>query len=166
MKQPMENQITIREAVTDNEKNEVAFTVEVLNDSTDWQLLQLENGFKKEIGEEILTEEKQARLQQAVKDGKITFFIARHGCRAVGMCSVARCYSTFSCSDTGIYEDFYIEPAFRQKGIARKLANAAQSWCRENGISSLTVCCAPCDEKMYQALGFKTSLGATFAHIE
>ena len=74
--------------------------------------------------------------------------------------------STFSCSDTGVYEDFYIEPAFRGKGIARKLAQAAQAWCKDNGISSLTVCCAPCDEKMYQALGFDIALVTTFAHIE
>ena len=32
--------------------------------------------------------------------------------------------------------------------------------------SSLTVCCAPCDEKMYRALGFDIGLGITFAHIE
>ena len=151
----MENQITICEAVTEND---IAFF---------WkQLLELENGFKKEIGEEALTEEMQKRLQQAIKEGKITFFVARHGCRAVGMCSVAKCYSTFSCSDTGVYEDFYIKPAFRGKGIARKLAQAARTWCKENGISSLTVCCAPCDEKMYQALGFDVGLETTFAHIE
>ena len=96
----------------------------------------------------------------------VTFFMAKRGYRAVGMCSVAAYYSTFSCSNTGVYEDFYIEPAFRGKGIARMLARAAQNWCRENGITSLTVCCAPCDKAMYQALGFYTSLGATFAHTE
>lgn len=147
-------------------EDEIPFSVEVLGDPTDWQLLKLENGFKKEIGEEALTEEKQKQLQQAIKEGKITFFVAKRGYRIVGMCSVAKCYSTFSCSDTGVYEDFYIEPAFRNKGIARKLAKAAQTWCKENGISSLTVCCAPCDEKMYQALGFDIGLGTTFAHIE
>ena len=125
-----------------------------------------ENGFKKYIGEESLTEDNQKQLQQAIKDGKITFFVAKRGYRAVGMCSVTKCYSTFSCSDTGVYEDFYIEPAFRGKGIARKLVQAAQAWCKDNGISSLTVCCAPCDEKMYQALGFDIALGTTFAHIE
>lgn len=135
-------------------EDNVPVTVEVLTDPTDWQLLRLENGFKKDIGEESLTEEKQQQLQKAVRDGKITFFVAKRGYRAVGMCSVAKCYSTFSCSDTGVYEDFYIEPAFRGKGLARKLAQAAQTWCKENGISSLTVCCATCDEKMYQALGF------------
>ena len=145
---------------------DIPITVEVLSDPEDWQIKKLENGFKKDIGEEALTEEQQKQLQQAIKEGKITFFVAKRGYRAVGMCSVAKCYSTFSCSDIGVYEDFYIEPAFRGKGIARKLAQAAQTWCKNSGISSLTVCCAPCDEKMYQALGFDIGLGTTFAHIE
>ena len=160
----METQITLREALTKND--EIPFTVEILRDHADRQLLKLENDFKVCIGEEPLTEEKQRLLQRAIKEGRITFFVAVQGGRAVGMCSVAKCYSTFSCADTGVYEDFYIEPAFRGKGIARKLAEAAQTWCRDNGISSLTVCCAPCDEKMYRALGFDAPLGMTLAHIE
>ena len=145
---------------------DIAVCTEVLAGDDDWQLLKLENGFKREIGEDALTEEKQKILQQAVKDGKITFFVARRGYRMVGMCSVARCFSTFTCADTGIFEDFYIEPVFRKKGIARMLANAAQTWCREKGISSLTVSCAPCDAEMYRALGFDTVLGTTVAHVE
>lgn len=147
-------------------EEEVPFTVEILSDPEDWQLLKLENGFKREIGEESLTQEKQKQLQQAVKEGRILFFAAKRGYRTVGICSVSRCFSTFSCTDTGVFEDFYIEPVFRRKGIARKLAGAAQEWCRERGIASLTVCCAACDEKMYQALGFDVRLGSTFAHIE
>ena len=144
---------------------EIPITVEPLSDPEDWQLKKLENGFKKEIGEEALTDEKQQQLQQAIKQGKITFFVAKRGYRAVGMCSVAKYYSTFSCSYTGVYDDFYIEPAFRGKGIARQLARAAQTWCKDSGISSLTVCCSPDDEKMYQTLGFEIGLGKTFAHI-
>ena len=140
-------------------------TIEVLSDPEDWQLKKLENGFLKEIGEESATEEKQEQLAQAVRDGKITFFVAKRGYRAVGMCSVAKCFSTFSCTDTGVFDDFYIEPVFRRKGIARKLVLAAQDWCKENGLASLTVTCAPCDEDMYQALGFDTQLGYTFTHI-
>ena len=143
----------------------VPFTVELLNDPTDWQLLKLENGFKREIGEDSLTKIQQKQLQQAVRVGRITFFFAKRGYRAVGMCSVAAYYSTFFCSNVGVFEDFYIEPAFRNRGTARKLAEAAQSWCRENDIASLTVCCAACDEAMYQALGFNTSLGTTFANM-
>ena len=144
---------------------DVPITVEVLADPEDWQLKKLENGFLKEIGESPATEEKQEQIAQAIRDGRITFFVAKRGYRAVGICSVAKCFSTFVCTDTGVFDDFYIEPVFRKKGIARKLALAAQDWCKENGLASLTVTCAPCDEDMYQALGFDTQLGYTFAHI-
>ena len=146
--------------------DEVPFTVEVLDDPTDRQLLKLINGFKKDIGEDPLTKEKQQQLRQAVKAGWITFFLAKRGYRAVGMCSVAKYFSTFACTDTGVFEDFYIEPAFRRKGIARMLAQVAQKRSKENGLASLSVTCAPCDEGMYQALGFDLGLGTTFAHIE
>ena len=143
----------------------VPITVEVLADPKDWQLKKLENGFLKEIGESPATEEKQEQLAQAFRDGKITFFVAKRGYRAVGMCSVAKCFSTFACTDTGVFDDFYIEPVFRKKGVARMLAQAAQDLCEEKGLASLTVSCAPCDEGMYQALGFDVRLGSTFAHI-
>ena len=39
-------------------------------------------------------------------------------------------------------------------------------WGQQNGMESLTVCCAPCDEKMYQALGFDACLGTIFAHTD
>lgn len=145
-------------------KEDIPITVELLADPENWQLKKLENGFLQEIGEQALTEEKQGRLAQAIRSGKITFFVAKRGYRAVGMCSVAKCFSTFACSDTGVFDDFYVEPAFRKKGAARKPALAAQGWCKENGIASLTVCCVPCDEGMYQSLGFDTRLGTTFAN--
>ena len=144
---------------------EIPVTVELLSDPADWQLRKLENGFLMEIGEAALTEEKQEQLQQAIQKGKITFFLAKRGYRAVGMCSVVRCFSTFSCADTGVFEDFFIEPVFRKQGIARRLALAAQNWCAQQGIESLTVCCAPCDEAMYRSMGFAVRLGTTFAAI-
>ena len=145
--------------------DDVPITVEILVDPEDWQLKKLENGFLKEIGESPATEEKQAQLSRAIRDGKITFFVAKRGYRAVGMCSVAKCFSTFACTDIGMFDDFYIEPVFRGKGIARMLAQAAQNWCSENGLASLNVCCAACDAERYQALGFRTRLGETFAYL-
>ncbi len=144
---------------------DVPIVTEVLADPEDWQLKKLENGFLKAIGEQSLTEEQQTQLSQAIRDGRITFFFAKRGYRAVGMCSVVKHFSTFSCADVGIFENFYVEPVFRGKGIARLLAQAAQNWSYEQGLSSLTVCCAPCDEQMYQALGFDAPLGKTYAKI-
>lgn len=146
-------------------EQEQPFTVEVLADPEDWQLTKLENGFLAEIGEGAMTEEKRARLSEAIRQGKIVFFLAKRGYRAVGMCSVSRCFSTFTCADTGVFDDFYIEPAFRRKGIARLLTRAAFDWCETGGLGSVSVCCAPCDEQMYQALGFKTILGRTLANV-
>lgn len=74
-------------------------------------------------------------------------------------------FSTFTCTDVGIFDDFYIEPVFRKKGTARLLAQAAQEWSKENALTSLTVTCASCDEGMYQALGFDALLGRTFAYL-
>ena len=146
-------------------KEDISITVEILSDPEDWQLKKLENSFLQEIGEEMPPQEKYVQLAEAIRDGKITFFVAKRGCRAVGMCSVAKCFSTFSCADIGVFDDFYIEPVFRKKGIARMLTQAAQKWSKENGLASLTVTCAPCDERMYQSLGFDMQLGTTFAHI-
>ena len=73
----MENRITIitiREGIAENE---AALLWE--------QLLKLINGFKRDIGEEPLTEEGQQRLRQAMKDGRITFFLALCGDHAVGV---------------------------------------------------------------------------------
>ena len=107
---------------------DVPVTIEILTDPEEWQLRKLENGYLQEIGEEPLEEEKQERLSQAIRDGRITFFMAKRGHRAVGMCSVVQVFSTFACCNTGILEDFYIEPVFRGKGIARMLARAVQNW--------------------------------------
>ena len=146
-------------------EEELPIRIERLTDGGDWQLKKLENGFLREIGEDVLTEEKKRRLEQAVSNGEITYFLAKRGYRAVGMCSVATAFSTFACGNVGTFEDFYIEPVFRGKGIARMLTQAAQKWSRENALSGLAVTCAPCDEGMYRALGFDTDLGKTFSYL-
>lgn len=146
-------------------EEEENISVEILCDPEDWQLMKLECGFLAEIGEDALSDDKKERLSKAVEQGRIIFFLAKRGYRAVGMCSVSPCFSTFCCGNTGVFDDFYIEPVFRRQGVARKLAEAAQNWCVQNDIESLTVCCAPCDEEMYKALGFSEPLGRTFAHL-
>lgn len=143
----------------------IPINVEVLSEPENWQLYKLENGFLKEIGESPMEEEKQEMLSHAIREGKITFFVAKRGGRFVGMCSVVKCFSTFACGDTGVLDDFYIEPVFRGKGIARQLTEFAAQWCQENNLASLTVSCAPCDEGMYRALGFAARLGTTLGHI-
>lgn len=146
-------------------EEDMPFAVKALADPADWQLKKLLQGYLAEIGEGAADEDKLQRLEKAAENGEIVFFIAYRGCRAVGMCSVAEHFSTFNCGNVGVFEDFYIEPVFRKRGIARLLADAAREHCRERALASLTVCCAPCDEGMYRALGFDVSLGMGLANI-
>lgn len=143
------------------------FRVERLTDpdgpELGWQLLKLENSFLAEIGEPPLTEAKKERLAAAVREGRIAFFLALRGTRAVGMCSASPCFSTFACGETGVFDDFYVEPPFRRRGAARLLAQAAREWCRARGMASLTVGCSAGDVGMYRALGFELELGTMLA---
>ncbi len=146
-------------------EGELSFSVRRLTEPGDWQLKKLLQGYLAEIGEKAADEEALERLEKAVGGGEIVFFLAYRGSRAVGMCSVAEHFSSFSCGKVGVFEDFFIEPAFRGKGIARMLADAAREYCRERGLASLSVSCAQCDEGMYRALGFDTALGTSLASI-
>ena len=102
-------------------------------------------------------------LREAIDDGAIRFYVAKYRTRVVGTCSVSCIFSTFQCRIAGVFEDFYIEPVFRGQGIARQLTKYVQITCAQEGIVSLWVGCAPCDEPMYRALGFGTKLGALLA---
>lgn len=140
---------------------EEALPVEVspLEQADLWQLYHLQNSYKQEIGEEPLTDEGKEALRQAADEGRIVFFLARRAGRCIGMCSAAPLFSTYQCRTMAVFEDFYVEPAWRHTGAARQLAAAAQEWCRTQGISSLWAGCAPCDRAMYRALGFEVPLG-------
>lgn len=76
---------------------------------------------------------------------------------------MSRCFSTFACSDIGVFDDFFVEPVFRRQGIPRQLAAAAQAWCKANGLASLTVGSSPGDVGMYRSLGFTAELGTMLA---
>ena len=61
---------------------------------------------------------------------------------------------------SGIFEDFFIYPNFRHKGIARQLVQFSY---RSSAISSMTVAYAQCDIQMYKSLGFSIQIGNLFA---
>lgn len=100
------------------------------------------------------------RLKDAISKGEILFFGAWEGDALVGCCSITVGFSTFDYMPSGIFEDFFICPDFRHKGIARQLVQFAY---RSSSISSMTVACAQCDIQMYKSLGFSIQLGNLFA---
>ncbi len=122
-----------------------------------WELQKL---YKAEIGENEPTTEDKARLAEAIEKGEILFFGASDGDSLIGCCSVAKGFSTFDYRPSGVFEDFYIRPEYRHRGVARELGRYAY---RESGVSSMTVGCADCDAPMYAALGFTVPLGNLLA---
>lgn len=123
-------------------------------------LWELHTAYKKEIGEEVPDRQDRDRLLEAMEKGSILFYGAFDGEDLVGCCSVTTGFSTFNYGPTGIFEDFYIRPEHRHRGVARWLVELAR---RDSGAHSMTVCCADCDVPMYRALGFSIPLGNQLA---
>ena len=128
-----------------------------------FDLWELQKRYKAEIGEDEPDEGGRIALADAIAHHKILFFGAFDGAKLVGCCSVSVVFSTFNYLPGGVFEDFYILPDYRHKGIARSLVNFAY---RESGVSSMTVGCADCDLPTYRALGFTIPLGNLLAFEE
>ncbi len=120
----------------------------------------LHTGYKQEIGEEAPTDENFDSLSEAIQKGQILFYGCIDAGRLIACCSITPTYSTFHYQTGGVFEDFYIVPEYRHRGIARQLVRFAY---QESGVGSLTVGCADCDMKMYQSLGFTIPLGNLLA---
>ena len=120
------------------------------------RLKPLHTAYKLEIGEDAPTDADYDRLAEAMRAGKIRFFGCEVDGRLTGCCSVAPGWSTFNYAPAGVFEDFYIVPDARHRGIARRLVRCAVE---RSGVASLTVGCADCDAEMYRALGFSVPLG-------
>lgn len=125
------------------------------------QLKALHASYKLEIGEDEPSQADLDKLCKAIGEGRITFYGCMEGERLVACCSVTETFSTFNYARGGVFEDFYILPEFRHQGIARRLVEYAWT---ASGVASLTVGCADCDLKMYNALGFSIPLGHLLAY--
>ena len=127
------------------------------------QLMELQRAYKAEIGERAPTDAELESLQRAIEGEQIQFYGCTCEKALVACCSICVTFSTFQYGRSGVLEDFYIRPEYRHRGIARKLVAFAHE---QSGVGSLTVGCADCDVKMYQAIGFRTPLGNLLAYGE
>ena len=125
------------------------------------ELENLQTAYKYEIGEDRPSKSDFESLMNAIEQGKINFYGCVCDGKLVACCSICLTYSTFKYNTAGVFEDFYILPAYRHKGIARKLVEFAYA---NSGVSSLSVGCADCDIGMYNALGFVFSFGFMLAY--
>ena len=123
-------------------------------------LWELQKAYKAAIHENAPDDQDRERLRAAIDQGQILFWGAWDRNNLVGCCSVTVGFSTFNYQRSGVFEDFYIVPEYRHRGIARALVQSA--YCG-SGVHSLTVGCADCDTEMYKALGFSIPLGNLLA---
>lgn len=123
-------------------------------------LWELQKQYKMKIGEDVPDDIDKIRLAEAISNDKIFFYGAWVDNSLVGCCSVTVGFSTFDYMPSGVFEDFFVCPDFRHKGIARQLVEFAY---RSSGVSSMTVGSADCDIQMYQSLGFSIHLGNLLA---
>ena len=131
-----------------------------ISDSRIEELWELQKAYKAEIGEDAPGDADRERLAEAIRDGRIRFYGAWDGTVLAGCCSVTVGFSTFNYAPSGVFEDFYIRPQYRHRGIARELVRLARA---DSGVGSLTVGCADCDVEMYKALGFSVAIGNLLA---
>lgn len=124
------------------------------------ELKKLHSAYKSAIGEEPPTDAQFDCLYRAIKNGTIGFFGCIEDNRLVACCSISCTLSTFNYDRGGVFEDFYIMPQYRHKGIARELLRYSIA---QSNVSSLTVGCADCDIEMYKAIGFSIPLGNLLA---
>lgn len=127
------------------------------------ELLTLQKAYKVEIGEGLPTNVELESLKKAIENEEIHFYGCICDGALIGCCSICYTYSTFNYGKSGVFEDFYIQPKYRHKGIARKLVSFAYE---QSGVGSLTVGCADCDMPMYQSIGFRMVLGNMLAFVE
>lgn len=124
------------------------------------RLRPLHAAYKRAIGEAEPTEAELARLAAAMAAESIRFFGCVESGALVGCCSVTAGWSTFNYGPSGVFEDFFILPEWRHRGIARALVRFAK---QRSGVQSLTVGCADCDLGLYGALGFTLKIGNLLA---
>lgn len=127
------------------------------------RLKPLLQAYKHSINEEPLNETQLSDLVRAIKEGRIIFFTASSNQELIAMCSITIGFSTFNCKNVGIFEDFYITPDYRGKGVARELTTYVFSAMEKYDVQTVWVGCADMDLEMYKHLGFNIPLGNLLA---
>ncbi len=90
--------------------------------------------------------------------GRAQLFLAYDGAEAIGMCItyLAEHYRTAVLGRTyAMLHGVYVKPAYRRRGIARALTEAAIDWARERQCYSVRLHASDMARPLYLSLGFE-----------
>lgn len=121
-------------------------------------LLPLIQAFFEEEAIETSAARQRANLSAMLSDDRATILLARSSGRIVGFVT-----STLT---TGIefgrsaeIEDLYVVPEVRGCGLAHRLMDAAQQWCRDKGVGEVIVVVTPEGQEQQDLLSFYHRFG-------
>ena len=118
---------------------------------------------------ETLTSETETYLREAIPRGEYVGWLAsladRPGETVAGAAVQIRRVLPFPCrrpegqtdvarGRQGLVLNVYTEPAFRRRGLARRLMQEILAWAREERLDSLVLHAAPDGRPLYEQLGF------------
>jgi len=94
----------------------------------------------------------------ALDDPKNEIFVLKRsdGHRS-GMLWMCRSKDQYTCDDTGYIMGIFVEPELRGNGLGKALVKAAEDWCSDKGLMSVTLNVSPLNDAlaMYEKCGFR-----------
>ncbi|WP_020619646.1 GNAT family N-acetyltransferase [Paenibacillus daejeonensis] len=98
----------------------------------------------------------QARTEQG--ESVILMAVAQEGEQVAGFVQLYPSFSSISMRSTWILNDLYVDEAFRQRGVARQLMEAARVYAEQTGAKGLGLSTAKDNytaQRLYESLGYE-----------
>jgi GNAT superfamily N-acetyltransferase len=98
-------------------------------------------------------------FERQIQRDHARWFVAEEDGRIVGTC-----VASLSSGSSNILKDvsamlagIYVDPAYRGRGIARRLTEDAIAWCKERGCVRIRLNASAMGRPLYESLGFVTA---------
>jgi ribosomal protein S18 acetylase RimI-like enzyme len=96
-------------------------------------------------------------LRERLSRGESVVLLAEHGGTALGFVQMYPSFSSLSAARTYVLYDLFVDPAARQRGVGRRLMEAAAEEARRRGAVSLVLSTAKTNhraQRLYESLGW------------
>ena len=115
-------------------------------------------GYKDDAALAGMVSTSETYLQHALADGSFRAWLAETEGNVIGGAAVlispwpSHPYDQ-QCHRATIL-NMYVDPAFRRRGIARRLMHSIMDWCRKQGFVNVTLHASDQGRPLYESLGF------------